>query len=151
MSWVVHKFGGSSLADAEAFRHVGGLLDSLDDRRQAVVVSAMQGTTDAMIELARAAAGEAAVAEEGVERRAVRCEELLQVVEHLVRVGVGVRIRVRDKVRVRVRGRAEVSSTSSSVSRAPNNGPCLRRRTATAARLRNAERAGRCTRTSATP
>lgn len=57
MSWVVHKFGGSSLADAEAFRHAGSLLQSLGDQRQAVVVSAMQGTTDALIDVAHAAAG----------------------------------------------------------------------------------------------
>jgi len=57
MNWVVHKFGGSSLDDAAAFRHVAGLLQSLDDERQAVVVSAMQGTTDALIEMAHGAAG----------------------------------------------------------------------------------------------
>ena len=57
MDWTVHKFGGSSLADAAAFRHVAGLLQSLEDERQAVVVSAMQGTTDALIEMAHAAAG----------------------------------------------------------------------------------------------
>ena len=57
MDWTVHKFGGSSIADAEAFGHVAGLLQSRDDERQAVVVSAMQGTTDALIEMAHAAAG----------------------------------------------------------------------------------------------
>lgn len=57
MGWVVHKFGGSSLSDAEAFRHVGSLLQSLSDRHQAVVVSAMEGTTDALIDAAHAAAG----------------------------------------------------------------------------------------------
>ena len=57
MSWIVHKFGGSSLADAEAFGRVGGLLRDRegDEPAQAVVVSAMQGTTDALIELALAA------------------------------------------------------------------------------------------------
>lgn len=60
MGWVVHKFGGSSLADAAAFEHVGRLLLELDraaDTAQAVVVSAMRGTTDALIALAEDAAG----------------------------------------------------------------------------------------------
>jgi len=61
MNWTVHKFGGSSLADAAAFEHVGELLSSQPDDRQAVVVSAMGGTTDALMDAARAAAsGDAA-------------------------------------------------------------------------------------------
>jgi bifunctional aspartokinase / homoserine dehydrogenase 1 len=49
-----HKFGGSSLADAERFRHVAALLlDSPAPR--VVVVSAMQGVTDALTSLAHAA------------------------------------------------------------------------------------------------
>ncbi|NKI33689.1 bifunctional aspartate kinase/homoserine dehydrogenase I [Wenzhouxiangella sp. XN79A] len=61
MSWIVHKFGGSSLADADAFEHVGRLLleRAADGRSQAVVVSAMQGTTDALIDMARAAGRDA--------------------------------------------------------------------------------------------
>jgi len=57
MSWVVHKFGGSSLRDADAIAHVGQLLLARDDSRQAVVVSAMAGVTDALIALAGGAAG----------------------------------------------------------------------------------------------
>jgi aspartokinase/homoserine dehydrogenase 1 len=57
--WQVHKFGGSSLADAECFRRVAGtlLLESPEDReaRKAVVVSAMGGMTDALLNLVRAA------------------------------------------------------------------------------------------------
>ncbi len=56
MNWVVHKFGGSSLGDAVAFENVGRLLLARGEDRQAVVVSAMGGTTDALIELATAAA-----------------------------------------------------------------------------------------------
>jgi len=85
MAWVVHKFGGSSLADAGAFRHVGGLLNSLGDDRQAVVVSAMRGTTDALIELARAAAGEATHSApdweagfDALRRRHLECADALQ-------------------------------------------------------------------------
>ncbi|HWS79057.1 MAG TPA: bifunctional aspartate kinase/homoserine dehydrogenase I, partial [Thermomonas sp.] len=51
-----HKFGGSSLADAGRIRHVAGLMLAADEPRQVVVVSAMQGVTDALIGLADAAA-----------------------------------------------------------------------------------------------
>lgn len=53
---VVHKFGGSSLADAERYRHVAGLLLARDDTTQVIVVSAMKGVTDALIEMATHAA-----------------------------------------------------------------------------------------------
>jgi len=53
---VVHKFGGSSLLDAAAFEHVGALLLQLEQPRQAVVVSAMGGVTDALLALTDAAA-----------------------------------------------------------------------------------------------
>jgi len=59
MGWVIHKFGGSSLADADAFEHASRLLTGLGEQRQAVVVSAMHHTTDALIELAHTAAGAA--------------------------------------------------------------------------------------------
>ena len=52
MDWIVHKFGGSSLASAGAYRRVGSILDERKGERQAVVVSAMAGTTDALIDLA---------------------------------------------------------------------------------------------------
>jgi aspartokinase/homoserine dehydrogenase 1 len=50
-SWKIHKFGGSSLADAECFRRVAGLLLDRKDPRMGVVVSAMGGMTDALLEL----------------------------------------------------------------------------------------------------
>ena len=56
MHWIIHKFGGSSLSDPAAFATVGSLLGSLDEPRQAVVVSAMAGTTNALIALAETAA-----------------------------------------------------------------------------------------------
>jgi len=52
----VHKFGGSSLADAGCIRHVAGLMRQADEAEQVVVVSAMQRTTDALIALGDAAA-----------------------------------------------------------------------------------------------
>ena len=50
--WKIHKFGGSSLADADCFRRVAGLVLDHDDARLGVVVSAMGGMTDALIHLA---------------------------------------------------------------------------------------------------
>ena len=51
-----HKFGGSSLADAERIRHVAGLLLAGDEPHQVAVSSAMQGATNALIAMADAAA-----------------------------------------------------------------------------------------------
>ena len=53
---VVHKFGGTSVADAERYRHVAQLLLARDEDIQVTVVSAMKGVTDALIGLAQAAA-----------------------------------------------------------------------------------------------
>ena len=50
--WKIHKFGGSSLADADCFRRVAGIILARDDARLGVVVSAMAGMTDALIERA---------------------------------------------------------------------------------------------------
>jgi aspartokinase/homoserine dehydrogenase 1 len=53
---VVHKFGGTSVADAERYRHVAELLLVRDETLQVTVVSAMKGVTDALIALAELAA-----------------------------------------------------------------------------------------------
>jgi aspartokinase/homoserine dehydrogenase 1 len=50
--WKIHKFGGSSLADADCFRRVAGIVMDLPDARLGVVVSAMGGMTDALLNLA---------------------------------------------------------------------------------------------------
>jgi aspartokinase/homoserine dehydrogenase 1 len=50
--WNIHKFGGSSLADSDCFRRVADIILQADDARMGVVVSAMGGMTDALIELA---------------------------------------------------------------------------------------------------
>jgi aspartokinase/homoserine dehydrogenase 1 len=50
--WKIHKFGGSSLADAACFRRVADIILSYDEDRLGVVVSAMGGMTDALINLA---------------------------------------------------------------------------------------------------
>ena len=56
-SWVVHKFGGSSLADAGCFRRVAGIVSGLDEPRVALVLSACRGVTDSLIGLVTAAEG----------------------------------------------------------------------------------------------
>ena len=49
--WVVHKFGGSSVADADCFRKVAAILESAPAGRLAVVLSAARGVTDALLRL----------------------------------------------------------------------------------------------------
>ena len=50
--WKVHKFGGSSLADAACFRRVAKLMAAAEGNRLGVVVSAMGGMTDDLLKLA---------------------------------------------------------------------------------------------------
>jgi len=53
--WKVHKFGGSSLTDAQCFRRVSDILLAEPHPLTAVVVSAMGGMTDALLRLVAAA------------------------------------------------------------------------------------------------
>jgi len=53
-TWSVHKFGGTSLADPDRIRHVADLIEH-QSRPTAVIVSAMSGVTDRLLELAEAA------------------------------------------------------------------------------------------------
>src|SRR6267154_4883403 len=50
-NWIVHKFGGSSVADAGCFRWVAEIVESSPNPREAVVLSACRGVTDALLEL----------------------------------------------------------------------------------------------------
>ena len=50
-----HKFGGSSMADAQRIRHVADLLLADDASAQIAITSAMQGTTNALVALGDAA------------------------------------------------------------------------------------------------
>src|SRR5450631_249987 len=50
-SWVVHKFGGSSVADADCFVRVALIIESQPRERLAVVLSACKGVTDALLRL----------------------------------------------------------------------------------------------------
>lgn len=54
-SWKVHKFGGSSLADAACFRNVAEILLAQPDARIGVVVSAIRGMTDQLLALVESA------------------------------------------------------------------------------------------------
>ncbi len=47
--WIVHKFGGSSVADANCFRRVADILEASANPREAVVLSACRGVTDALL------------------------------------------------------------------------------------------------------
>ncbi len=49
--WKIHKFGGSSLADAGCFVRVGEIVAGLQGQAIGVVVSAMGGMTDRLIKL----------------------------------------------------------------------------------------------------
>ena len=60
-AFVAHKFGGSSMRDAERIAQVAAILAARDGEPQVVVVSAMQGVTDALIALANSAAARSEV------------------------------------------------------------------------------------------
>jgi len=51
VSWTVHKFGGSSLADADCFRRVAGIVRDQPAGNLGVVVSAVGGVTDMLFGL----------------------------------------------------------------------------------------------------
>ena len=50
-NWIVHKFGGSSVADAACFRRVADIVEASPNPREAVVLSACRGVTDALLAL----------------------------------------------------------------------------------------------------
>ena len=50
-AWRVHKFGGSSVADAACFTRVADILEADPASRQAVVLSACRGVTDDLLGL----------------------------------------------------------------------------------------------------
>lgn len=54
-AWVVHKFGGSSVADAGCFRRVADIIESQPSHRLGVVLSACKGVTDGLLNLVSAA------------------------------------------------------------------------------------------------
>jgi len=50
-SWAIHKFGGSSVADADCFRRVAAILNPQTTKQLGVVLSACKGVTDSLLEL----------------------------------------------------------------------------------------------------
>ena len=57
-SWRVHKFGGSSVADAACIERVAAIVEDDPGPRLAVILSACRGVTDSLIALVTAAAGQ---------------------------------------------------------------------------------------------
>ena len=53
--WWVHKFGGSSVANAECFQRVAAIIEDDPHERVAVVLSACRGVTDQLLGLVAAA------------------------------------------------------------------------------------------------
>ena len=80
-SWLVSKFGGSSLADASCYRRVAEILETGQVQRHAVVVSAAKGVTDILVrclDLAEHAGGDVVqVLESAVNRYRAIADELL--------------------------------------------------------------------------
>lgn len=60
--WIVHKFGGSSVADADCFRRVAEIIEASPNPREAVVLSACRGVTDGLLGLVSLAVQPADVA-----------------------------------------------------------------------------------------
>src|SRR5687767_12136771 len=50
-AWVVHKFGGTSVYDAQCFIKVADIIEGQPSRRVAVVLSAAKGVTDVLLGL----------------------------------------------------------------------------------------------------
>ncbi|MFL6550831.1 MAG: bifunctional aspartate kinase/homoserine dehydrogenase I [Povalibacter sp.] len=63
--WRVHKFGGSSVADAACMERVARILEEDPNPRLGVVLSACRGITDALLNLVAAAERQ----DDGIERR----------------------------------------------------------------------------------
>ncbi|MEO8465761.1 MAG: bifunctional aspartate kinase/homoserine dehydrogenase I [Gammaproteobacteria bacterium] len=56
MTWTVHKFGGTSVADASCIRRVADIIGGQETGNLGVVVSAMKGVTDDLLGLLEKAA-----------------------------------------------------------------------------------------------
>tara|TARA_B100000029_G_C17606100_1_gene967423 strand:+ start:1917 stop:4391 length:2475 start_codon:yes stop_codon:yes gene_type:complete len=58
VTWTVHKFGGTSLADAKCFQQVANIVLSQPDTNRAVVVSAVGGVTNLLFNLIETASAQ---------------------------------------------------------------------------------------------
>jgi aspartokinase/homoserine dehydrogenase 1 len=79
-SWIVHKFGGSSVADAACFRRVADIIRTEPGPRLAVVLSACRGVTDALLNVVASAEGQRSWSDDLAQLRerhaAIACEVL---------------------------------------------------------------------------
>ncbi len=66
-AWVVHKFGGSSVADADCFRRVAAILESQPAGRLGVILSACKGVTDTLLGLVTQAESQDASCRQGLD------------------------------------------------------------------------------------
>jgi len=80
VSWTVHKFGGSSLADAACFRRVADIVMGQPAGNTCIVVSAIGGMTDALLDLIAKASSE----QDSVEAIAALRSRYSAIVEALV-------------------------------------------------------------------
>ncbi len=64
---VAHKFGGTSMGDAQRIQNVAAILRARREPTQVVVVSAMSGVTDALINLCKQAAAKDETWKKGLE------------------------------------------------------------------------------------
>lgn len=67
-AFVVHKFGGSSLADADCFQRVAAIVESEPSPRTALVLSACRGVTDQLLAVVAAAEANDLAASEAARR-----------------------------------------------------------------------------------
>jgi aspartokinase/homoserine dehydrogenase 1 len=75
-AWVVHKFGGSSVADADCFARVAAIVESQPQARLAVVLSACKGVTDALLGLVSQAERQDGAWKEGLTALRARHEKI---------------------------------------------------------------------------
>lgn len=66
---IVMKFGGSSVSDAARMRRVGTIITNCAPQKPVIVISALRGATDALMELARSARQGARPGLEGLRER----------------------------------------------------------------------------------
>ena len=71
-AWKVHKFGGSSVADAACMRRVAQIVEDDPAARKAVVLSACRGVTDALLSLVSQAERQDPALGEGIEQLRMR-------------------------------------------------------------------------------
>ena len=71
-AWIVHKFGGSSVADAACMLRVAGIVETDPAARKAVVLSACRGVTDALLALVALAERQDPALEDRIEELRMR-------------------------------------------------------------------------------